>query len=202
MERRNAIAAATLGLLGGCSHALGLRPTYGIIVDYAILPGASTKEGVAAVSETGRYLFSPALLRKRLATELDAGGGRSYYSGGTLPQWVRVTWREGDWVMNHGQRGWTGGTIVGDYRVEVASRIPHSVLEYAAALRGRAVRLVFWLKDDGVLLAWDVKEWPDGTPHLYSMHGGDFVQPTLYNGKIVEPGWYLTPDGRKVMIDR
>jgi hypothetical protein len=202
IQRRGLIAAAASGVLSACSHALGLQPTYGIVVDYELLPGASKKEGVAAISDTGRLLFSPADLLVRTAIK-KGSGGRNSYGGGALPAWVRVTWREGDWDFDRsGASRWKGGTIVGDHRIEVASRIPKEVLAYTRAVRGRAIRLIFWVKDDGVLLAWDVQEPPDGTVWRYSLHGGDFEEPTVYNGKLVKPGWYLTPDGRKIMIDR
>jgi hypothetical protein len=170
-----------------------------MVVDYDVLPGAAQKTAVAARADTGQFLFSPSLLRQRTAIT-GSTGGRNSYGGAVVPQWVRVTWREGPWSMDFEKGAWKGGVIVGDYRVEVASRIPREVLDHAAALRGRALRLVFWVKDDGVLLAWAVQE--NGTPRRYSLHGGDFVEPTVFNGRLIEPGWYLTPDGRKVMIDR
>jgi hypothetical protein len=201
VKRRTSVAAIGTWLCGGCAHGSGPTPSYGIVVDYNLLPGASMKQGIAAVSDTGQTLFSPAQLRPRTATSRENGAGRNAYGGGSVPRWVRVTWREGDWYRPYGRAGWTGGVVVGDHRIEVASRIPREVLA-SAAVRGHALRLVFWLADDSVLLAWDVEAAVGGTTWRYSMHGGDFVEPTVFNGKLVEPGWYLTPDGHKVVIDR
>ncbi len=68
--------------------------------------------------------------------------------------------------------------LLGDYVVEVASRIPDEVLNYIRAGRRRALRLKFRLKDDGVLFGWDVEEThttQHGTGLRYQFPGGDFV---------------------------
>jgi len=201
MRRRGVLAGAASAVLGACSQAPGVRPSFGIVVDYDLLPGAAMKHGVAALSDTGVSLFSPAVLRQRTSVH-GSSGGRNAYSGRELPRWVRITWRSPDFDMDFHNGGWKGGTLLGDHRIEVASRIPRETLAYASAVHGRALRLIFWLTDDGVLLGWDVQEPPDGTTWRYALHGGDFVEPEVYNGKLVRPGWYLTPDGRTVIIER
>lgn len=199
MRRRNMVLGPIAWLAADGAVAFIRRPSYGIVVEYDVLPGASEKKGVVARSDTGMNLFSPGLICSRTAVR--RCGGSNSYGGGTLPQWVRVTWREGDVRMDTRDHGWTGGVVVGDYRVEVASRIPRDVLSYAGAGKGRAIRLRFWLMDDGVLMGWDVQELC-GTTWRYSLRGGDFEEPFVYNGKLVEPGWYLKPDGTKGIIDR
>jgi hypothetical protein len=140
----------------------------GFVVVYKLDSGASEKEGVNALTDAGNRLFGASLMNQR------GGGGTSAIGGGSkmsFPRWVRVTWREN---TIPGER-WTTGKVVGDYTVEVLSRIPEEVFTYAAAARGRAIVLRFRLKDDGVLLAWDVQESSaNGQGWIYKMHGGDF----------------------------
>lgn len=101
------------------------------------------------------------------------------------------------------QRGvFVGATIIGDYRVEVLSRIPEKVFRYVSAARGRAIVLRFRIKDNGVLLAWDVQETvmhPSGGRGLmFSMHGGDFPyettpyqpHPDCTDGRLEDAPWY------------
>ena len=69
--------------------------------------------------------------------------------------------------------------VVGDYTIEVASRIPAEVMKYASQGKERAIKLTFRIKDDGVLLAWGVQEQVSlpgttATARWYSFHGGDF----------------------------
>lgn len=91
-----------------------------------------------------------------------------------MPKWVQITWRKD---VEPGQY-WTTGTVIGDYRIDVASRIPPHVLKYASQGKGRAIYLIFRIMDDGALLAWSVQETvraPNGgTGRVYSLFGGDF----------------------------
>lgn len=166
-------AVMTSSLLAFCMIAacrtLSSKPGFGIVIRSELAPGAKPKRGVLGVSDTGRHLFAFFLLDARQA---DTGS----YAGAGLPQWIRVTWREGEIAQDYATASWKGGTVVGDYRVEVANRVPLEVQRYAAAGPDRALRLIFRIKDDGVLLAWDVQEVP---PYgrggwTYSMRGGDF----------------------------
>ena len=163
-------------LCTACTNASGLgsRPGYGVVVQYGGDVGISTKWGIMAVSNTGQRLFAPA----KLGASRTVGGfdGVSSYSGAGVPQWVRVTWRAD---TTPGQY-WSTGTVLGDYKIEVASRIPAATLKYASQGRGRALRLIFRVKDDGVALAWNVEEtvWSpsgDASGRWYSFHGGDFA---------------------------
>jgi len=173
-----------------------MKPGFGVVIRSELAPGAKPKQGVSGFTDTGQRLFGFYLLD---AKQADTGS----YAGAGLPAWIRVTWREGDVAHDYG-KGWKGGKIVGDYRVEVASRIPLDVQRYAAAGRDRAVRLIFRIKDDGVAMAWNVQEVPPsgGGGWVFSMHGGDFKPAVFFNGKLVERGWVILPDGRKVETDR
>ena len=154
----------------------------GMVVVYKLAPGASEKIGVQALNDVGNQMFATASMSER------GGGGTSSVGGSNMsfPRWVRVTWREG---VESGKY-WTSGKVVGDYTVEVLSRIPAEIFTYVAAASGRAIVLRFRLKDDGVLLAWDVQESSsNGYGWSYKMHGGDFLDAKMYNGKVIDPGW-------------
>lgn len=163
----------------------------GMVVVYGLAPDASKKVGVDALTDAGNNLFGSAVLSHRNGGESSSGGGNM-----SFPRWVRVSWREG---VEPGKY-WTTGKVVGDYTVEVLSRIPVEIFTYVAAARGRAIVLRFRLKDNGVLLAWDVQETlpiPGCRPSYgetctalhYKMHGGDFLDAEMYNGKVIDPGW-------------
>ena len=172
MQRRILWIAACL-LLVACAHA-GKPQTarqlrgMGMVVEHKLAKGAGTKEGVRAVSDAGNEVFATAMLTTRGGETSSIGGG----SNMSFPRWVRVTWREGPGVdMDFKNGRFFGGTLVGDYKVDVLSRIPDEVFTYATAARGRAIVLKFRIKDDGVLFAWGVREvrnWTD------QMQGGDF----------------------------
>jgi hypothetical protein len=64
--------------------------------------------------------------------------------GSRVPLTVRVTWREGaGW--DKVKEVWNEGTVIGDYTIPVAERIPETVLADIRAHRG-ALRLKFRLK--------------------------------------------------------
>lgn len=82
--------------------------------------------------------------------------------------------------------------MVGRHRIEVASRIPEEVLQYASAERGRAIKLMFRILDDDVVMGWCVQEPPKvGGGWIYSNFGGDFKPAKWVNGEVIEQGWYL-----------
>jgi len=144
-----------------------------MVVEYKLAPGASPKQGVSATTDAGNEIFSASAMTPQ------GGGGTNAFGGGTnmsFPRWVRVTWREGPGIdMDFKRGGWIGGTIIGDYTVEVLSRIPPDVFRYVAAAPGRVIVLKFRLKDDGVLFAWAVQETSaNGQAWVYKMAGGDF----------------------------
>jgi hypothetical protein len=177
----------TVSSLGGCNAMESLvipdeNREIGIVVMDQLGPYATIKDGIRAVSDTGRRVFTHA--------ELNATNGAvSSYSDTTIPHWVRVTWRTDITNNNY----WTSGRVIGDYTVQVRDRIPDEVIKYVVAARDRALVLHFRVKNDAVLLAWDVQQRiPKGYGRWgwdYVMHGGDFKDPKLFNGKVVEAGW-------------
>lgn len=152
------------------------------------------KRHVIIVSDTNRRIEAPSLLSPKNNSILSFSGG-----GMPVPKTVHVTWREGVTSSRKGRDPWIGGTIVGDYTIEVASRIPDEVLD-SIRKEGGALRLKFRLKDDGVLLGWDI-ERPGGGISRYSMAGGDFREAYIFNGKVVDPGWYIDKNGKKIETD-
>ncbi|WP_354333367.1 MULTISPECIES: hypothetical protein [unclassified Undibacterium] len=191
MKRTILVALALLPLLAACAQA-GKPQTdrelkgMGMVVVYNLAADASEKAGVQALNDAGNVLFGPLLLNHQNGGESSSGGGNM-----SFPRWARVTWREGtDIRSDYKNGGWIGGKLTGDYTIEILSRIPVEVFNYAAAARGRAIVLRFRLKDNGVLLAWDVRESSlNGQGWVYKMHGGDFLDAKMYNGKLVDPGW-------------
>ncbi|MBA3623270.1 MAG: hypothetical protein H0W48_02160 [Methylibium sp.] len=185
--KRRSILTAGLGLspfLGACASASSGRetaPGIGLVVTYHLAEGAKDKEGVNAIADSGARLFGPAGLNSR-------NGGVNTYGSGKIPRWVDVTWRDGTTPGKY----WTTGQVVGNHRVEVLSRIPKSVLEYARAKPARSLRLKFRIKDDRVLFAWDVQELvitDRGRGLQFPLPGGDFLEAKMYNGKVIDPGW-------------
>ena len=173
----------------------------GMVVVDELEKGAAPKEGINAITDAGNGLFSHMELTQAGGTTASFGGGSKM----SFPRWVRVTWRQGEGVDMDWKRGvFVGGTIIGDYKIEVLSRIPEEIFKYVDARRGRAIVLRFRIKDDGVLLAWDVQETvvhPKGSPlgsFVYSMHGGDFPcetspyqpHPDCTEGRLEDAPWY------------
>jgi len=166
-------------------------------VHYDSLQGSAIKYGIEAISDSGFRLFGPSSLPG------GSGGGVSAFAGAGLPKWVRVTWRKGDFIQRYDsvkKSQWTGGKIIGDHTIEVASRIPQDVQKYASQGKGHAIYLQFRIHDEGVLLAWAVEEsLPGGGGQLYSMHGGDFKRPFVVYGVREPKGWYIHPKtGQKI----
>lgn len=165
----------------------------GFVVVYELADTATPKEGVAAISDTGYRLFGPSILNHQNGGVNTIGGGSKI----SFPRWVDVTWREG-MTANLPDRKtgrYTTGREVGNYRIDVLSRIPREVFDYAKK-RG-AVRLQFRIKDDGVLFAWDV-QISGGGRFYYAMHGGDFPcdplphlpHPGCTSGTLEEAPWF------------
>jgi hypothetical protein len=166
----------------------------GMVVVFDLAKGAHRKVGVNATTDAGNTMFSPATLTQTGGGDFSFGGG----SNMSFPRWVRITWREG--ANEKAGLYWTTGNIVGDYKVEVLNRIPEEVFKYVAAARGRVIVLRFRIKDDGVLLAWDVQEsvlYPGNAlgSYVYTMHGGEFPcesgpHPKCTAGRLEDAPWY------------
>ncbi len=152
------------------------------MVRNSAIPAMAKKVGVEGITDAGNVIIASASLERNAKSVSSYGGGSKM----TFPRWVRVTWREG---VARGQY-WTTGTVVGDHTVKVLERIPADVFSYVNAKAGRAIVLHFRIKDDCVLLAWDVRDsTANGIEWVYLMHGGDFLDPKRFNGKIIDPGW-------------
>lgn len=199
-----AVLALALPILTACAQTAKPQTDRelhgrGMVVEFGLASGASPKEGVGAISDAGNDLYSSDIYKQGIRHVLSFGGG----SNMSFPRWVHVTWRQGPGIdidIKHG--GFIGGTIIGDYKVEVLSRIPEEVFRYVSTGRGRAIVLRFRVKDDGVLFAWDVQErvvHPSGGRGLvFSMHGGDFPcetspyqpHPDCTEGRLEDAPWY------------
>lgn len=145
----------TMQILTGCAQTAKSQSNRelrgrGMVVEFGLARGANPKEGVGAVSDAGNDLYSSNIYKQGIRHELSFGAS----SNMSFPRWVNVTWRKGPGVdldLEHG--GFSGGTVVGNYKVEVLSRIPDEVFRYVSASRNRAIVLRFRIEDDGVLLA-------------------------------------------------
>ena len=134
------------------------------------LDATSPKHGVTISNETGRLSTPVTLDPENVGTQIYTNNAMP------IPKTVSATWREGDFKRNEGGP-WVGGTIIGDYTVPVAERIPDSILDYIRK-NGGALRVKIRLKDDGVLIGWDVEEWYTtqyGRGLRWVLPGGDFL---------------------------
>ena len=181
-----------------CSSASGIgpKPGFGAVIVDELDSNSAEKNGVQATTDTGRYLFGSSLMRK-------GGRGTSSFIGESAPKTVRVSWRKpvpGYIIATTGVRVETMnfGEVLGDYTIEVASRIPAEVMKYASEGKERAIKLTFRIKDDGVLLAWGVQENYGGL-NTESLRGGDFpcsptsqfaTRPTCTSGYLKDAPWY------------
>lgn len=205
MTRRNWLVVMVGGLFATVAQlgqAIGTRPRgFGVVVTSGLINGTQPKYGVEIKSDSGRHLMGHA--------SLTGGGGSAGYGGIGLPEWVEVSWREPIYGKKFIPS--TGNTIdvldfgreLGRFRVEVASRIPVDVLKYASAERGRAIKLMFRLLDDDVVLGWCVQEPSKlGGGWLFSHFGGDFKPANWVQGAVTEKGWYVNrKTGQRVDTD-
>lgn len=136
------------------------------MIVHELVQGAANKEGIQGITETGAQLFASSILNpKNRAT--------GTYAGATIPRWVRVTWREGMTAFLPDRTGhYATGKVVGDYTVQVLSRIPREAFDLARAGRKRFLVLTFRIRDDGVDFGWMVR-LQDGVPFVTLMKGGD-----------------------------
>lgn len=173
---RQFCTAALVLLLAGCeSHAGGADLTLGrsaqrlasigVVLVVDAVPGAEMR-GVKFYNESGREIYGKGVQTKRNRDILAFGPGR-------IPSNVRVIWRENPKTVWAKSGTDYEGTIIGDYTVDVAQRIPDDVLTDIRA-HGGSLRLKFCLKPDGVLFGWDI-ERPDGSISKFDMPGGDFL---------------------------
>ena len=152
---------------------------------------ATPKDGTVVMSETGRIIDAAGSL------SLDSSRESTYTNNSLpVPKTVRITWREGK-IEYQWKGAWTGGVIVGDYTVPVASRIPDDVLNYVKNTGG-ALRIKIRIVDDGVLIGWDVErslpipgctEKRGCTALHYLLAGGDFRERRPGYDGIPDSGW-------------
>jgi hypothetical protein len=163
----------------------------------------SNKENITIYNEKGVFW--------RSELQIGRGARKSTYTDAIyLPKEIRVEWRTDYKSGTRGKPnsrgrpdgtnlGWEGGTVLGDYTVPLATRIPDEVLDYIRA-NGGALRVKVRLKDNGVAVGWDVERrvpipnLPAGYTGAkngieYVMAGGDFREAQIYNGKVTDPGW-------------
>lgn len=210
LSRRQFLAVPLMSVLPSCAmdeDAVLRRKFKGIHGVVVRLDSSNEKTFIKILTEAGEAIASPAGLN-------NLGHQNLAFTGPSLPipKSVHVTWRERvgwDAVADK----WSDGVVVGDYTIPVASRIPEEVLDYIRVWRfpkgvtQRVLRIKFRLMDDGVLLGWDVEETQCHPEHrdwcslVYPMAGGDFKEAQIYNGKVVERGWYIGRDGKKTETD-
>jgi hypothetical protein len=164
IKRKLIIAAGSFLLLSGCrtlyKSGVGIkddanaRPqdrfhgTGG--VGELRLDAVNKKEGITFCNEYGTVIAAPGTLGpKSVSNSAYPGGERG------VPKTVRATWRTGYFEQKAGGGGWDGGTIIADYTIPVADRIPDAVLDDIRK-NGGGLRIKLRLKDDGILLGWDV----------------------------------------------
>ncbi len=169
------------------------RGIYGLVLRLdATLP---KKLGVTITDEKGRIVSASATLSPENVRN-------KTYTDNSIPKTIRATWREGKFESVYGG-GWKDGTIIGDYTVPMAERIPDSILDYIRK-NGGALRLKIRLKDDGILIGWDVEErftTQYGSGLRWVQPGGDFQEAKIFDGKVVQKGWYIEKNGQKIETD-
>lgn len=177
------------------------RGIYGVVTR---IDAATQKDWVNITNERGLPIDGSGSLNLKNVKNSSYGGAFP------IPRTIRATWRVGSKLSTvSGTNRWQGGTIVGDYTVPVAERIPDEFLDYIRA-NGGALRLKIRLVDDGILIGWDIEQRvpiknpsPNGTKNAlnYAMPGGDFREAKIYNGQVVERGWYINKSGQRVETD-
>ena len=163
-----------------------------------VLSSASRQNCVTITTETGRQIAAPSLLAR-------GGGGRLDFSSTDLPvpKTVHVVWKDKSCKAIWGKGGIDyEGTIIGDYTVPVAEHIPNALLDDIRQSPRGNLRIKIRLKDDGVLIGWDIEREGKGKYTFdYEMAGGDFREARIYNGKVERKGWYINKNGQKIETD-
>jgi hypothetical protein len=148
------------------------------------------KQCVAMVREDGDRFYTSGTVSARNNSK------HSYADRFGVPKTLHITWREGN-CRRKDESSYEGGTVVGDYTVPVASRIPDDVIDGARNGVG-GFRLKIRIHDDGPLIAWDLSRGFN----LQYLAGGDFREADIENGKVLRKGWYIHPKtGEKIETD-
>ena len=231
MRRRSALAAALAAITTQAASCRLSEPDYppGYLeslspVDRALahkmrgLKGGGFRvdaladiHGLNIYDERGRLFYSKALQSQ---TNRDF---MSYSGDFGVPKSLRAVWRIGKGsarsstnmpfdpatIEMTGNDGFIGGTIIGDYTVPVAERIPQETMDEVRKSKS-GLQLKIRIHPEGVLIGWDigagVGNAPDGTGAIHV--GGDFREATPYffydrRTQIVcegmLKGWYIDP---------
>lgn len=162
--------------LAGCGKTAKADPTndpqqrfkgIGVILVVDAVPGAKMEQ-VVICDDRGVQIYASSTVARRNREIMALGGTR-------VPLTVRAVWGK-DRHYDFSHATWYGGTILGDYTIPVAERIPDEILNDIRA-HGGGLRLKFRLKPDGVLFGWDIERAaPLGDVSIFEMPGGDFLE--------------------------
>jgi hypothetical protein len=161
-----------------------------------VVDGFGEKGCVVIYDDKGKVFFNHGLVSPANRGILDQGQLRT-------PVTLKVIWRaarDPQCRMNGRTGIFEGGTLIGDYTVPVASRIPDDLLEAVRQGKG-GLRLKIRVSDNGPLIGWDL-ETNQRYPNIHLMSGGDFREAMIDNGKPIRKGWYIDKiTGRKIETD-
>ena len=213
LPSRRKLLALCAALLAGCSGSAGRRPLpvqpplsaedEALKRKFRGLEGGQLRVDSLFVV-TGLNIFEEHGWLFFAAARMTPPRGRATASYGAdfgVPKFLRVEWRdkiemEPDGALKRGLPGdaFYGGTILGNYTVPVASRIPDSLLEDKRR-NGGGFRLKIRIHPDGPLIGWDLERAPGSAPDGSKYHhaGGDFQEAYIFNGKALRKGWYIHP---------
>ena len=162
-------------------------------------------EGLNIFDEDGYLFFAHSGL-----TPPDGRITGSYGADFGVPKFLRVEWRENfkmepDGALKRGLPGgaYYGGSLLGNYTIPVASRIPDTLLEDKRR-NGGGFRLKIRIHPDGPLIGWDLERGigtgPDGSKFHHA--GGDFQEAYIYQGQVLRKGWFIHPKtGERIETD-
>jgi hypothetical protein len=121
----------------------------------------------------------------------------SYGAEFGVPKTLRVEWRDRYLTAldppeapppGYVEGAFYGGTILGNFTVSVASRIPDDLLDAMRKGVG-GFRLKIRIHPNGPLIGWDLSRGFN----LQYFAGGDFREADIENGKVLRKGWYIHP---------
>jgi hypothetical protein len=134
-------------------------------------------KGLNIFDERGKLFFSRAGFKPPRGNYIG-----SYGATFGVPKTLRVEWRdkiemiEDPHLEGIPDGAFHGGTILGNYTVPVASRIPDDLLDAMRRQEG-GFRLKICIHQDGPLIGWDLSQGFNLQHHV----GGDFIDPALAN---------------------
>jgi hypothetical protein len=157
--------------------------------------------GLNIFDERGKLFF-----RRALFVPPTGNAILSYGAQFGVPKTLRVEWRDRYLTAfdppeppppGHVEGAFRGGTILGNYTVPVAARIPDDLLDAMRKGVG-GFRLKIRIHQDGPLIGWDLSRGFN----LQYFAGGDFREADIENGKVLRKGWYIHPKtGQKIETD-